>query len=126
MSRKLTVLLVSLAALGGPAAAFASGPSAGDQQYTDPLAPKHHAQTTTSTTPASPTTAPAQSLTPTASSSSGSTGTTKTTAPDPGGKSLPFTGYNALLGLYIGGCLLSVGVFLNRSIRSRSAHKRPL
>jgi hypothetical protein len=120
--RRLIVCLTAAAALAAPTAALAGSPSAGDQQYTDPLAPKHHSQTQTSTTPApqapapTPVTVPS-SAAPASSASPTTTSTTTTAAHDPGGKSLPRTGYDVLLGVLVGGSLLALGAYLHRLAR---------
>jgi len=116
--RRLIVCLTAAAALTAPTAALAGSPSAGDQQYTDPLAPKHHSQTQTSTTPATPApvTVPSAAA-PASSASPTTTSTTTTAAHDPGGKSLPMTGYDVVLGLLVGGCLLGLGAYLHRIAR---------
>jgi hypothetical protein len=120
----LIVCLTAAAALAAPTAALAGSPSAGDQQYTDPLASKHHSQTQTSTTPAPPASAPTPVTAPSsaapassASPTTASTTPTTTAAHDPGGKSLPMTGYDVVLGVLAGGCLLGLGAYLHRIAR---------
>jgi LPXTG-motif cell wall-anchored protein len=134
----LTWLLVLAAVLlSVPAAAMAT--SAGDNQYTDPLAGQgnHHgsggSQTPTGSTPQTPAPTPAPTPTPTASSSSGNSTTplsASSTATSPSGattvatnasaassRTLPRTGFDAGLGAAIGVSLIGIGLMTRRRIR---------
>jgi LPXTG-motif cell wall-anchored protein len=134
----LPAVLLAAAIGVAPPAALANGPSAGDNQYTDPLAGKTttstQTTTTTHTTPApAPTTTPAPSTSSpapapattaaTPSTTSSSTSATSTTtvastgAGDPSG-TLPMTGFNAALGAALGALLLGVGVLVRRRVLS--------
>jgi hypothetical protein len=124
MPRKLIAcLFVAAVVLSGPASALATGPSAGDQQYTDPLAGSgsNHASTHTSSTSSTPAPAPAPAPTPSSSGSSAATtassAPTSATVPSSGGdpgKSLPRTGFDVALGALLGACLLASGTYLRR------------
>jgi cytoskeletal protein RodZ len=140
MPRKLLVLLIvtATAALLAPAAVLAKGPSAGDQQYTDPLAGSGHTTTqsqptptSTSTPPSTGTSAPASSPVPTAttsstpsssssatSSTSGTTtGSTSSASGSTSGTPMPVTGYDLPLAILAGAGLLASGVCLRRATR---------
>jgi hypothetical protein len=119
-------LVLLLVAIVPPAVALAQGPSAGDNQYTDPLGgTKTTKSTTTATTPA---TQPATTPTPPSSSSTGSlsasppaatsagagTTTSSTSSSDSG--SLPMTGFDAWLGFAVGAGLVVAGVVVRRRI----------
>jgi hypothetical protein len=129
MSRALVVCLTVLCALAllAPTSALAGGPSAGDQQYIDPLAGHHGSGSHhTSTTPAAPAPAPASSpssgaTSPSSSgatsssstvSTSGTTTASSTTRGHDPSKGLPNTGFNALQGALVGAVLLAVGKLL--------------
>jgi hypothetical protein len=143
--RKALILLALLSAVAllGPTSALASGSSAGDQQYVDPLGGStgtHHSHSTTSTsgstspppvatptptaTPPTATVTPATvtttSTTPTATTS-GSTSTAPTrssnakSAGDP--QTLPMTGFDAWLVAAIGLGLTASGMSLRRAAR---------
>ncbi len=120
MRNLMTVLcLFGALAILAPAAALATGPSAGDQQYVDPLGGSHHGSTTTTTAP-STTPAPAattSSSTPTASTTSAST--TTTAASSTGSKTLAFTGLNIWQAAGIGVFMLALGAGLRRGSRRR-------
>jgi hypothetical protein len=105
-----------------PAVALATGPSAGDNQYTDPLKSTTTAHTTpppTSTTTAAPppaatpppvSTAPATPVpaqAPTATTAATTTSTSVATPTDP--SSLPRTGYESWLAALLGGGLVALG-----------------
>lgn len=135
MSRALAACLIALGALAllAPATALAGGPSAGDQQYIDPLAgASHHGSghshssgsgsTTPSTSPA-PTTSPTPSGSSSSTSVSSTTSSTATsgtatssTGHDPA-KGLPVTGFDALLAAFVGVCLVASGLLLRRAAR---------
>ncbi len=119
-------------ALLGPAAALANGPSAGDQQYIDPLGggTHHHSKSnggssSATTTPSTPTATspPPATVTPTtttttATSASSTPATTSATAShshDPAGKTLPFTGFDVWLSAGLGLGLLAFGFYLRRA-----------
>jgi pilus assembly protein FimV len=135
--------LPGLAAAGAlmlaPQAALASGPSAGDNQYTDPLAGKttsttHHTKPPPPKTTSSPASTPPASTPPPAAPASGSTGTatptpaplasstattgtaaasTGTTAKHSKG-TLPMTGFGAWLEAALGAALTGTGLALRR------------
>ncbi|MEA2158070.1 MAG: hypothetical protein QOD66_450 [Solirubrobacteraceae bacterium] len=103
--------------------ALATGPSAGDQQYTDPLAGSNSQSNGASTTPSSsssgssqtaPATATASSTSssPTASASSTATPSSSSTASG----ALPRTGFNAWLGAAFGVVLLGAGLAVRRQV----------
>lgn len=120
------LLALVAAVIAGPAAAIAvagNGPSAGDNQYTDPLSTStttHHstppppppASTTPATAPApatAPTTAPTATLaSSTTSATSGSSS-----------KTLPMTGYDGLAGALLGAALLGTGFAVRRRVVAR-------
>jgi cytoskeletal protein RodZ len=126
----LTVLCA--VALLGPVAALANGPSAGDQQYIDPLSGTHHhsksnssssSSTSSSSTPTSTgSTQPTAPATPTttttapapAATSASSTPAAPSRSHDPSGKTLPFTGFDVWLAAGLGLGLLASGVYLRR------------
>lgn len=129
MSRALVACLIALCACAfvAPSAAIAGGPSAGDQQYIDPLAGAgHHGSSgshNTSTTPAAAAPAPASSSSTGATSSSSDVSTSATTTAsstatrhDPS-KGLPNTGFNALQAALVGAVLLAVGKLLGLAAR---------
>jgi LPXTG-motif cell wall-anchored protein len=132
----LLLVLVALAVLG-PAAAIAGGPSAGDQQYTDPLAGTNtngngssgspsgssgssSSGSSSSSSSGSASSGSQSSGTPVASSSSSSsTGTAATagsTSTSSSG-SLPMTGFDAALGAVVGIGLLGAGVVVRRRVQ---------
>lgn len=124
--------VVAAVIAGAPApAALANGPSAGDNQYTDPLAGQttSHTTSTTHTTPppaqttstpaatSPPATTPATSApSPAPTAATGATGTTAVGAAtgkaDP--KTLPLTGFDATLGAGVGFLLLGAGLLARR------------
>jgi carbohydrate-binding DOMON domain-containing protein len=121
-SRRIALTVLAIFALAGgltagPALA-GGGPSAGNSQYTDPLA----GLTNTSTSSSHPTqTATAPATTPTQVTSAPSTGvssaaadpsTTATAATDP--RTLPFTGYDAWLVALVGLALAGLGFAVRR------------
>jgi cytoskeletal protein RodZ len=141
---KLLILLTIIGAVAflAQGAAIASGPSAGDQQYIDPLggsnssSGSHHAShsshssSSSSTSSQAPTPAPPTTTTPTVtapsatatpSASTASTTPTATTASSPTAgdpsKTLPFTGFDASLGAAIGLSMLASGLYLRRVSR---------
>jgi LPXTG-motif cell wall-anchored protein len=144
MWRKMLALvtIVGAVALLGPAAALATGPSAGDQQYVDPLGGSHSSggshhssggshSSGSSTTPSSTATTPGTSPTTPSAGATVSSSTTTTTASasptattastsatsakDP--KSLPRTGFDVWLAVLIGAGLLSSGLIVRRTVR---------
>ena len=127
-------MLLAAALLGPSAALAASGPSAGDNQYTDPL----KSTTTTASKPtktATPTTAPA--TTPPPSTSSGTintappvataTATATTTTPTATtatsatstAATLPRTGYDGWLAAALGAGFVAAGFGVRRRVASR-------
>ncbi len=137
--RQLLVLVSVAGAIVflGPATALATGPSAGDQQYVDPLGGSHsgshhssggsHSTTqspapttpTTATTPVSSTPTVSPTVTTTASTTTPPTATTASatsTAKDPP-KSLPRTGFDALLAIAIGAGMSGAGLAVRRGVR---------
>jgi LPXTG-motif cell wall-anchored protein len=133
MSKALLACLIVLGAcaLVAPSAALAGGPSAGDQQYIDPLAGSgHHGSSsshhgsTTPTAPASSTSSGSTSSGATSTSSAASPGAATTASPsatttassNPKGHDpsagLPKTGFDALLVALIGALLLGAGALL--------------
>jgi cytoskeletal protein RodZ len=145
--RKLALALSILGAVAMLAApvALASGPSAGDQQYVDPLGgshsssgSSHHTSSSSHTTSTPAATTPVATTpvatTPTATTPATVTPTTTTTSPtattassgttaassgsDPA-KTLPFTGFNAWLAVAVGVGLLGLGATLRRVSRGR-------
>jgi hypothetical protein len=133
MARKLIICLIVAVAVAStlPAVALASGPSAGDQQYVDPLAGSNPGSTHSGggqspTAPSSTSSAPASTPTSSAASSSASstgsstttTGTsTGSTSQATSGDSLPVTGYDAPLAVLTGFGLLALGTCLRRATR---------
>jgi cobalamin biosynthesis Mg chelatase CobN len=121
-------LALLLVAIVPPAVALANGPSAGDNQYTDPLG--GGTKTTKSTTPATtaPTTTPAAQPTTTIAPSTGTTGSlsssptlatsasSSTTSSSSDSGSLPVTGFDAWLGFAVGAGLVGVGFAVRRRI----------
>src|SRR5262249_22279032 len=120
-----------------PPAALANGPSAGDNQYTDPLAGQTttttHTPTSTQTTPPPTSTSPSPSsgsssaapaATPATSSSTSTTAattsttsatSTSTAAGDPQ-QTLPMTGFDAAIAAALGALLLGAGVLIRRRV----------
>ncbi len=141
------LLLAGTLALPLPAAALASGGSAGDQQYTDPFAgtspttathPGTAAQTTTgtsssyqtsSTPPATASTPPATASTPATSSTPPATTSPPPTSAAPAPTSstvptatiahgrLPYTGYESWLAGALGFTLAAAGVVVRLRLR---------
>lgn len=112
--------LAAALALGPIAAALANGgPSAGNNQYSDPLA---NTTTTThqsapsppATTTATPPPVTSPPVSTTADPTTTSTGTTSTA----GKKSLPNTGYDAWLGGAFGVFLVAGGIAVRRRYRT--------
>lgn len=123
-SRPLLALLIVLGLLAAvvPGAALASGGSAGDNQYVDPLAGVHpHSGKSSSSSPA---TSAATTSTPATSTPAASTATTATTptatgaatSADPSSKkkSLPFTGFQDWQAAGLGLMLMAGGLILRR------------
>jgi len=119
----ICLLLICGFALAAPAAGLASGPSAGDQQYVDPLggsssgshSSSHSSSpgTTSSPTPA-PVASPPAATTATVASTTSTRSSTQT-AGDPG--TLPRTGFDVWPGVAVGIGLLASGAFLRRAAR---------
>lgn len=113
----------------GPTAALANGPSAGDQQYIDPLGSGNHhhksngGSSTSTTTPSTSTATspPPATVTPTTTTATSASSTPATTSAtpshghDPPGKTLPFTGFDAWLAAGLGLSLLAGGAYLRRA-----------
>jgi LPXTG-motif cell wall-anchored protein len=123
-----------------PTAALATGPSAGDNQYTDPLAGQsgHTTSTTHHTTPPpKTTTSPATTQPPTAPTTSpaapapttttsgtsaatstpaGTSSTVATTTAKADPKTLPLTGYDTALGAALGALMLGAGLVVRRRV----------
>src|SRR5947209_10184567 len=93
----MTLTLLSVAALA-PSAAWASGPSAGDQQYVDPLAgattpsSSRPPRSSSASPPSTASSAPAVAAAPSSAASAAAAPTAATTAAAP---TLPFTGLDA-------------------------------
>jgi cytoskeletal protein RodZ len=116
-------------ALLGPAGALANGPSAGDQQYIDPLGSGNHhhksnggsststttPSTSTATSPPPATVTPTTTTATTASSTAATTSATPSHGHDPSGKTLPFTGFDVWLAAGLGLSLLAGGAYLRRA-----------
>jgi hypothetical protein len=118
------VLVVAAALAIGPiAAALANGgPSAGNNQYSDPLANPTTTTHQSAPPPAATTTpTPVPTASPpvatTADPTTTATGTTTTTTT--GGKSLPMTGYDAWLSGAFGVFLVAGGIAVRRRYASR-------
>jgi hypothetical protein len=121
--RRTLLLALVAAVIAGPAAAIAvagNGPSAGDNQYTDPLStsttkhstpPPPPASTTPATAPA-PATATAPTTAPTATLASSTTSATSGSS----SKTLPMTGYDGLAGALLGAGLLGTGFAVRRRV----------
>jgi hypothetical protein len=119
------LLALVVAVIAGPAAAIAvagNGPSAGDNQYTDPLS----TSTTTHSTPPpaasatpppapAPATAPPPTATPTATIAATAAPTTSGSS----SKTLPMTGYDGLAGALLGAGLLGAGFAARRRVGER-------
>lgn len=110
-----------------PAVALAdSGPSAGDNQYLDPLAsttPAAKPKTVTTptstgtatTTPAPTTTPPASTQTQTSSATAtGATASPTATTSGAASRTLPYTGYEAWLVIGVGAGIAGAGVAIRR------------
>ena len=118
--RYFLVVVVGLMLLAP--AALATGPSAGDQQYTDPLGGSNGQSNGSSTTPSrSNSTAPATAAAPSMSSSptalaASSTSATTTSPSSTASGALPRTGFNAWLGAAFGVALLGAGLAVRRQV----------
>ena len=123
--RYFLVVVVGLMLLAP--AALATGPSAGDQQYTDPLGGSNGQSNGSSTTPSSsnstaPATpaAPSTSSAPTAVAASSTSATTTSPSSTASGTAasdaLPRTGFNAWLGAAFGVALLGAGLAVRRQV----------
>ena len=123
MRKPLVSLLVLAALVSGPAIALASGPSAGDNQYTDPL----NGTTTATHTSSAPSSSPASSSSSPASASSAPTGTSASSTPSQAStqpaattantKTLPYTGLNVWLGAAVGIGLVGIGLGVRFAVR---------
>jgi cobalamin biosynthesis Mg chelatase CobN len=117
------MLALVAAVIAGPAAAIAvagNGPSAGDNQYTDPLSTSTTTHATApppaSTTPATaPTPAAAPTTAPTATLASSTTSSTSGSS----SKTLPMTGYDGWVGALLGAGLLGTGFAVRRRVGAR-------
>jgi LPXTG-motif cell wall-anchored protein len=105
---------VVLAPAGGALAAGGTTTSAGDQQYLDPLA--------SSTPSAPPPTAPPATPPITSPASAPSTGAAHH---DPGGRTLPYTGFNVWVLVWAGLGLITLGLALRRMTRRRQTPDGP-
>ncbi len=112
----VSLLALTATALSGAALALANGPSAGDNQYTDPLSgttTTTAAQTQTqATTPVPSTPAPV----PSASSASNTTTATQATATiaTSTARTLPYTGLDAGLAAALGAAMVAGGFAVRR------------
>ena len=124
MRKPLVSLLVLAALVSGPAIALASGPSAGDNQYTDPLS---GTTTATHSSPA-PSSSPASSSSSSSGGSSSPTATTASSTPSQATtqptataanakKTLPYTGLNVWLGAAVGIGLVGLGLGVRFAVR---------
>jgi hypothetical protein len=118
------VLAVAAAlALGPIAVALANGgPSAGNNQYSDPLGNTTTATHRSAPPPAAtttPTPAPTTSPPVAATADPTTTATTSTTSTTSAGKSLPMTGYDAWLSGAFGVFLVAGGIAVRRRYASR-------
>jgi cobalamin biosynthesis Mg chelatase CobN len=134
----LVCLIMALAAtMFAPATVLARGPSAGDQQYTDPLAGSGNSSTQsqsthTSTAPSSGTSAPAPSSSAPSATSSSAPSSSSSTSPNTSGtptnatsstsgassgNPMPVTGYDLPLAVLAGAGLLASGAWLRRATR---------
>lgn len=127
MRPRLLILLACVAAAFTPAsvALADSGPSAGDQQYVDPLSgsSSHHTSTThTTTAPASAPAPVASTPTSTASAATATATATASASTTTGatGRTLPFTGYDTPLAVALGAGLAGGGLLLRRRLASSS------
>jgi LPXTG-motif cell wall-anchored protein len=147
MWRKTLVLLtiIGTLALFGTASALASGPSAGDQQYVDPLAGQHSSHhssgngsgsssSSSSSSSSGSSSAPATSTPTVTTQNSSATGSSTATAAsgtptattaaatpmagDPP-STLPRTGFDAWLAAALGLAMAGGGLYLRRAARAR-------
>jgi hypothetical protein len=136
--RWLRIVTILLAVLMAPAAAVASGPSAGNQQYTDPLAgsttptPPSGSHGSSAGSPGAPAarSAPSAASAPATSSAPGivqttspssaipdATGSPSTSSATASAHTLPTTGYELWVGAVLGAGLLSGGLAIRRQSR---------
>jgi len=114
----------------GPAPALAgNGPSAGDNQYVDPLSgsgpssshsgsSSHHSSSSaTTTTTQAPSSTSGQSQSQGTGSAPSASTAVSTTARDPS-HNLPYTGYELPFGAGLGAVLIGAGVVLRRRVGS--------
>jgi LPXTG-motif cell wall-anchored protein len=130
--RSCLLVLLAATVLGPAAALAASGPSAGDNQYTDPL----KSTTTTASKPAKSASTTTPAATPPPSTSSGTintappvatatttapTATIATTASSATSTSatLPRTGYDSWLAAALGAGLVAAGLSVRRRVANR-------
>lgn len=121
--RRTLLLALVAAVIAGPAAAIAvagNGPSAGDNQYTDPLSTStstsHASAPPPATTPAPVASAPTPAATgPTATIASATTSASSASS----SKTLPMTGYDELAGMLLGAGLLGAGFAVRRRVGTR-------
>ena len=116
-ARRFVPVVLAAVALAPP---VALADSAGDQQYTDPLAttttPAPHTAHTNTTSAASTSSTPPATVAP--ATSSDPAGTATTASADPAGtKRLPYTGLDLPLLAACGGLLLLAGFGLRRLVR---------
>ncbi len=118
-------VVLGLAALA-PAAALASGPSAGDQQYVDPLGGSTGSRSSGSSSSgssgssaASSSSTAGQASQGTVSSTPTATAASTTSATTASGHALPFTGFNAWEGALIGVALVGAGATVRRRATAR-------
>lgn len=123
--RLLVVLSLVLALSVVLAPAALAGGSAGDNQYTDPLAGTHHSGTSSSPAGANTTTSsPTPSSSPATSAPTATVATTTTTTPaatttsKAAAKTLPFTGYSDWEAGALGALLVVGGLSLRRRVRA--------
>ncbi len=132
--RRITLVsLIAVFAIGllAPVAALATGPSAGDQQYVDPLSGNSGSGSSSSSgssgssgSSSSGSSSSQSSSSGSVSSSTGSTGTvssgstaaTTSTAASTG--TLPYTGFNSYLAVAVGVGLVGAGFVLRRRIQT--------
>jgi cytoskeletal protein RodZ len=118
------LVVLGVLALFGASSALAAGPSAGDQQYVDPLTgsttPSSHSNTpSSSSSTASPTPTASSSSATSSSTASTATGTASTGSTATSAATLPRTGYDGWLAAAIGAGLVGAGLAIRRQAFSR-------